>query len=54
MAFQTRQGDATYRQCLMFAWIEGTPRKSAQAFACDDVGALEKWKTDQSLKSAWR
>jgi hypothetical protein len=54
VTFQTKQGDATYKQCLMFAWIEGTPRKSAQAFACDDVAALEKWKSDQSVKSAWR
>ena len=52
--FETKQGADTYRQCLVFAWIEGTPRKSTQAFSCDDVAAVEKWKTDQSLKSAWR
>ena len=40
--------------CMVFAWIEGSPRKNAQAFSCDDVAAVEKWKTDQSLRSAWR
>lgn len=52
--FETKQGTDTYRQCLVFAWIEGTPRKNTQAFSCDDVAAAEKWKTDQALKSAWR
>jgi hypothetical protein len=52
--FETKQGADTYRQCLVFAWIEGTPRKNTQAFSCDDVAAVEKWKTDQSLKCAWR
>jgi len=52
--FETKQGDKTYGQCLVFAWIEGTPRKNPQAFTCDDVAAVEKWKTDQALKSAWR
>ncbi len=41
-------------QCLVFAWLEGTPRKNTQTFSCDEVAAVEKWKTDQSLKSAWR
>jgi hypothetical protein len=41
-------------QCLVFAWIEGSPRKNAQTFSCDDVAAVEKWKTDQTLRSAWR
>lgn len=52
--FETKQGADTYRQCLVFAWVEGTPRKNTQAFSCDDVAAVEKWKTDQALKSAWR
>jgi hypothetical protein len=52
--FETKQGDQTVPQCLVFAWIEGTPRKNPQAFSCDDVAGVEKWKTDQSLKSAWR
>lgn len=52
--FETKQGTDTYRQCLVFTWIEGTPRKNTQAFSCDDVAAVEKWKTDQALKSAWR
>ncbi len=52
--FETRQGDKTYGQCLVFAWIEGSPRKNTEAFSCDDVAAVEKWKTDQVLKSAWR
>lgn len=52
--FDTKQGDRTYGQCLVFAWIEANPRKNPQAFTCDDVAAVEKWKTDQALKSAWR
>jgi hypothetical protein len=52
--FDTKQGADTYRQCLVFTWVEGTPRKNSQAFSCDDVAAVEKWKTDQALKSAWR
>ena len=52
--FDIKQGTQVYRQCLVFAWIEGTPRKNTQAFSCDDVAAVEKWKTDQALKSAWR
>ena len=51
---QTKQGAETYPQCLVFAWVEGTPRKNAQAFSCDEVAAVEKWKADQALKSAWR
>jgi hypothetical protein len=51
---QTTQGDSTLKECLVFAWIEGSPRKSPQAFSCDDVAGVEKWKTDQALKSAWR
>lgn len=51
---QTKQGDASFSQCLVFAWIEGNPRKNPQVFSCDDVAAVEKWKTDQSLRSAWR
>jgi hypothetical protein len=52
--FETKQGDKSYGQCLVFAWVEGSPRKNPQAFTCDDVAAVEKWKTDQALKSAWR
>lgn len=52
--FETKQGANTYNQCLMFAWIEGSPRKNARTFSCDDVAAVEKWKTDQALRSAWR
>ncbi|WP_020696025.1 peptidoglycan-binding domain-containing protein [Reyranella massiliensis] len=52
--FETTQGANTYNQCLMFAWIEGSPRKNAQTFSCDDIAAVEKWKVDQTLKSAWR
>ncbi|MBV8394548.1 MAG: hypothetical protein JOY81_15325 [Alphaproteobacteria bacterium] len=54
VTFQTKQGDAAYAQCLMFTWIDATPRKNTEAFACNDVAALEKWKSEQSLKSAWR
>lgn len=54
VTFDTRQGDSTAKECLVFAWIEGSPRKDSQAFSCDDVAGVEKWKTDQTLKSAWR
>jgi hypothetical protein len=54
VTFDTRQGDGTAKECLVFAWIEGSPRKNPQAFSCDDVAAVEQWKTDQVLKSAWR
>jgi hypothetical protein len=51
---ETKKGASNQSQCLVFAWIEGTPRKNAQVFTCDDVAGVEKWKTDQTLKSAWR
>ncbi|HSH99138.1 MAG TPA: hypothetical protein VLA02_00955, partial [Reyranella sp.] len=54
VTFETRQADKAAASCLVFAWIEGTPRKNSEAFSCDDVAAVEKWKTDQALKSAWR
>ena len=54
VTFDTKQGDNAAKECLMFAWIEGSPRKVPQAFSCDDVAGVEKWKTDQALKSAWR
>jgi hypothetical protein len=54
VTFQTKQGEKTYPQCLVFAWIEGTPRKNTEAFTCDDVAGVEKWKSSQVLKSAWR
>lgn len=52
--FDTKQDSKTYPQCLVFAWVEATPRKETKAFACDDVAAVEKWKSDQALKSDWR
>lgn len=52
--FETRQGTNAYPHCMVFAWVEGTPRKNPQTFSCDDVAAVEKWKTEQALKSAWR
>jgi hypothetical protein len=51
---ETKQGTSSRSQCLVFAWIEGSPRKNTQTFSCDDVAGVEKWKTDQALKSAWR
>lgn len=51
---ESRKGESNQSQCLVFAWIEGAPRKNAQVFSCDDIAGVEKWKTDQSLKSAWR
>ena len=54
VSFETKQGDRSTSQCLVFAWVEASPRKNTQAFSCDDVAAVEKWKTDQALRSAWR
>jgi hypothetical protein len=54
IVFETKQGGNSQSQCLVFAWIEGNPRKSTQTFSCDDIAGVEKWKTDQALKSAWR
>lgn len=51
---ETKKGASNQSQCLVFAWIEGNPRKNSQVFSCDDIAGVEKWKTDQSLKSAWR
>lgn len=51
---ETRQAGNSRSQCLVFAWIEGTPRKDTRVFSCDDVAGVEKWKTDQTLRSAWR
>jgi len=51
---ETKRDGNSQSQCLVFAWVEGNPRKNTQAFSCDDVAAVEKWKTDQALKSAWR
>lgn len=54
VVLETRQGGSNQSQCLVFAWVEGTPRKNTQVFTCDDVAGVEKWKTDQALRSAWR
>jgi hypothetical protein len=54
VVFETKQGSVSQSHCLVFAWIEGSPRKNTQAFSCDDIAGVEKWKTEQSLKSAWR
>jgi hypothetical protein len=51
---ETRQDGKSRSQCLVFAWVEGNPRKDTRVFSCDDVAGVEKWKTDQTLKSAWR
>jgi Putative peptidoglycan binding domain len=51
---ETKKGANNQSQCLVFTWLEGTPRKNPQVFSCDDVAGVEKWKTDQTLKSAWR
>jgi hypothetical protein len=52
--FDVKQDGKSYPQCLVFAWVEATPRKNTQAFACDEVASVEKWKSDQSMKSDWR
>ncbi|MFO1080787.1 MAG: peptidoglycan-binding domain-containing protein [Reyranellaceae bacterium] len=54
IVLETKQGASDRSQCLVFAWIEGTPRKSSRVFSCDDVAGVEKWKTEQALRSAWR
>jgi hypothetical protein len=54
MLFESKKGGSSLPACLVFAWIEGNPRKNTQTFSCDDVAGVEKWKTDQALRSAWR
>ena len=54
VVFETRRDSSSQSHCLVFAWIEGSPRRSTQVFSCDDIAGVEKWKTEQSLKSAWR
>jgi hypothetical protein len=51
---ESKKDTSSQPRCLVFAWIEGSPRKNAQTFSCDDIAGVEKWKTDQALKSAWR
>jgi hypothetical protein len=51
---ESKKDGSSQSQCLVFAWVEGTPRKNVQTFSCDDVAGVEKWKTEQALKSAWR
>jgi len=51
---ESKKDGNSQSHCMVFAWIEGSPRRNAQAFSCDDVAAVEKWKTDQALRSAWR
>jgi hypothetical protein len=51
---ESKKDSGSQSQCLVFAWIEGNPRKNTQVFSCDDVAGVEKWKTDQALRSAWR
>ena|SRR5437764_2954576 len=51
---ESKKDASSQSQCLVFAWIEGSPRKNAQTFSCDDIAGVEKWKTDQAMKSAWR
>lgn len=51
---ESKKDGGSQSSCLVFAWVEGTPRKNAQTFSCDDVAGVEKWKTEQTLKSAWR
>jgi hypothetical protein len=51
---ESKKDAGSQSQCLVFAWIEGSPRKNTQVFSCDEVAAVEKWKTDQALRSAWR
>jgi hypothetical protein len=54
VVIESKKDSGSQSQCLVFAWIEGAPRKNTRTFSCDDVAGVEKWKTDQTLKSAWR
>jgi Putative peptidoglycan binding domain len=51
---ESKKDTSSQPHCLVFAWIEGNPRKNAQTFSCNDIAGVEKWKTDQALRSAWR
>ena len=55
--FELKQADKTTTNCMMFAWVQevaGTARRQSRAFPCDDVAGVEKWKSEQVLRSAWR
>ena len=54
--FDVTSADKTFAECMVFAWLESgnTGRRNARAFGCDDVAGVEKWKSDQVLRSAWR
>jgi len=54
MLIESKKDASSQSQCLVFAWIEASPRKNTQVFSCDDVAGVEKWKTDQALRSVWR
>jgi hypothetical protein len=51
---ESKKDSRSQSQCLVFAWIEGNPRKNTQVFSCNDIAGVEKWKSDQALRSAWR
>jgi hypothetical protein len=55
--FEVKQADKTAVQCMVFAWVQdnaGAVRRQTKAFACEDVAGVEKWKSEQVLRSAWR
>src|SRR5262249_17989831 len=41
IVFETKQGASSQSHCLVFTWVEGNPRKSTQAFSCDDIAGVE-------------
>jgi hypothetical protein len=54
VVLESKQGAKSQPHCLVFAWIEASPRQNTRVFSCDDVAGVEKWKTQQALRSAWR
>lgn len=55
--FAVKQGEQASAHCMVFAWLENGPpsqRRESKAFSCDDIAAVEKWKSEQTLRSAWR
>ncbi len=40
---ESKKDASSQSHCLVFAWIEGSPRKNAQTFSCDDIAGVEKW-----------
>jgi len=51
---ETKKAAATCRTAWSSPGSKAIRGKNTRTFSCDDIAGVEKWKTDQALKSAWR